>query len=713
MPGSASRLARQLRFCLAAGTVVTLVTVGFLGICILNEGDEQAALATKTMLQGGVLNGAAQFAERTLDYAWLDANYRSYRRGDVNWMDETAGSDATDARIAGAMAIVEPSGRIEYGWIDHGHVGDLITDAVIADARVALKGVTAPSEGARTFHSRTSDGVLFAGAAPIWPREGSTADVAELPIIITARRLTPKVLSGFGHSFLIDDLRLVDAPIPGMDSDPIHDVDGNPIGYLAWAPPTPGRDSLRRVALPLGVAMILFLSVMVTIELRAKGLAAALVKAASQDYLTELDNRKGLSDFLSQPASQAALLRREMAIICIDVNGFKTVNNSVGHPGGDAVLRTVGTRLQEQMPPAARIARIGGNAFIVVLTLKEAAFVAGAARSVRTALCAPIEIDGVVFKLSASVGYATAEAGASAHEMIHRADRAMYLAKRTQSREPVAWEASMETDAAERKRMETRLRAGLDARELRVVYQPILRMSDMTVGSLEALVRWRSPEIGEVPADVLIRVAEESGLIRELGSYVLERVCEDLRRWPQTKVSVNLSPMQLRDPQLVDGVKATLRKHRVAPSQIEIELTETVLLDDPKAAAQKLSDFRSLGITVALDDFGVGFASIGSLRRFPIDRLKIDRSFLHGIEQPTKARDLLTSFVGVAKAMGLAVVCEGIETPLQAAIIRELDCEFGQGYLFSHPLEADDLEARLRNGPDFSPPLAIVVPKRA
>jgi EAL domain-containing protein (putative c-di-GMP-specific phosphodiesterase class I) len=259
----------------------------------------------------------------------------------------------------------------------------------------------------------------------------------------------------------------------------------------------------------------------------------------------------------------------------------------------------------------------------------------------------------------------------------------------------------MESDALERKQFETRLRAALAKGEIRVVYQPILRLRDMTVNGLEALVRWRSPEIGDVPAEQLIAVAEESGLIREVGAFVLNRVCEDMRRWPETKVSVNISPSQLRDTTFVDGFRAILVRHGTDPARIELELTETVLLDDPDAAAARLTELRKLGVSMALDDFGVGFASIGALRRFPIDRLKIDRTFVAGIEPSKDDGGLVKSFVVLANSMGVAVVCEGIETAAQARILTALGCEFGQGYLFSRPLEPDDMEARLKSGTGF------------
>jgi predicted signal transduction protein with EAL and GGDEF domain len=341
---------------------------------------------------------------------------------------------------------------------------------------------------------------------------------------------------------------------------------------------------------------------------------------------------------------------------------------------------------------------MGGNAYLALFVGDDAASVETLARAVQRLVTEPFSAEGVEFHLGLAVGYAAGTPGIAAEALIDRADTAMYAAKRMKAGRPLPYGDSMESDAVERGRLEARLRSGIANDELRVVYQPIIRLADMTVEGLEALIRWRSPEVGDVAPERLISVAEQSGLIREVGTFVFNRVCEDMRRWPGLKVAVNLSPSQLLDETIVPRIAAILARHGVPPGQVGVELTETVLLDDPPAAARQLGQLRDLGVTVALDDFGVGFASIGSLRSYPIDRLKVDRSFVTDIASSDDDRRLLRAFLDIARAIDVPAVCEGIETQMQAALVREFGCEAGQGYLFSRPLEADEMEARLRSG---------------
>ena len=696
-------LANQIRVSLAVGSAVAIATVGLLSAWVIRQSDQEAADALRAMLVRGIENSVERHGRNTLAHARWDAGYRAYVRGEKAWLDANMGAATFDTNRSELVAIVNPDWRIEYAWAAPDTSWSLAADAVVAAAKVGVEGAAPSIEAARPFVARAGDDVIFGSAARLAPTDGSVVNVTSLPVLIEANRVLPERIDGFGATYLVKDLHVIDEPAPGLETLPIPMWDQKPIAYLAWTAPAPALGALEAIASPLIVSLFVFVGLMVLIGSRAKRLAVALARAARKDYLTGLDNRKGLSDFLDRAENKTSCARGEMAVIAIDVNGFKAVNDTVGHPGGDFVLRALGQRLEEVLQSSARLARMGGNAFLVAVAGEDSRHVAQAAQTVRSVLAQPFEVQGIVFDLSAAVGYARGSPGIAPEELIRRADHAMFVAKRSKTPDPVPYDLSMETDALERKRMETRLRAGLAHGELRVVYQPILRLNDLTVDGIEALLRWRSSEIGDVPTDILIRVAEESGLIRDIGYHVLERVCQDMRRWPGTKVSVNLSPAQLLDAKLVDRVRTTLERHRVAPAQIQVELTETVLLDDPAAAAQRLSDLRALGISTALDDFGVGFASVGSLRSFPIDRVKIDRSFLDGIERPTGPRDLLRSLIGLARAMGLTVVCEGVETPGQAAVIRQLGCELGQGYLFSYPLEADDLEARLKSGASFAP----------
>lgn len=694
------RLTRQITISLVLGTVVTFATVGFLTLWMVDRIDRQAADTIFKMLDGAGQAASSQLLRTTVDYGWWDAGYDAFVRGDAEWLRENMGSGAEDTGVADAVLIVDPAGRLKHGWAAPSLPTPTEADfaAVIDAALFALKGVPLDPQGGRTLVERAPGGLVFVGTARLSPTDGSVPDPTILPLVILATYITPERLRDFGGFYLVDDLVLADEPLPGRDVSPVENVRGERLAYLAWSPPTPSRDALGTIALPIVIALLAVAGIMVVIASRANHLARALWGAARQDYLTGLDNRKGLGDFLARPGAQAALASGNVAAVCADLDDFKRVNDTVGHRGGDVVIRTFADRLRAVLPPGARLVRMGGNAYLALLVGAAASSPERVAADVQRLALEPFQAEGVAFHLGVAVGYAAGEPGITVEALIDRADTAMYAAKRARAGHPLAHDASMESDAAERTVLEAALRRGLANRELRLVYQPIIRLADMTVESLEALIRWRSPEAGDVPPDRLIALAEQSGLIREVGTFVFNRVCEDLRRWPGMKVSVNLSPAQLLDETIVPRIAAILAGHGIPSGQVSVELTETVLLDDPSAAARRLGQLRDSGVPVALDDFGVGFASIGSLRSYPIDRLKIDRSFVAGIAVSETDRRLLKAFLEVARAIDVPVVCEGIETEVQAAIVREFRCEAGQGYLFSRPLEADDIAARLRAG---------------
>jgi EAL domain-containing protein (putative c-di-GMP-specific phosphodiesterase class I) len=280
--------------------------------------------------------------------------------------------------------------------------------------------------------------------------------------------------------------------------------------------------------------------------------------------------------------------------------------------------------------------------------------------------------------------------------LVRQADTAMFQAKRIARQEPLQFRPSMDTGTQDKKNLEGRLRQALRNGELEVYYQPIARASDGAVAGLEALIRWPCGMGGASPIK-MISVAEESGLIREIGDFVLERVCEDLVRWPDLRVSVNVSPVQLRDPAFISNFRAVLARHRVPPSRLEVELTEGILISDPAMASKKLAQLRRLGVTIALDDFGTGYSSIGYLRSYSFDRLKIDRSLTNELMRDPQGENLVLSVLAVAAAMNLPVVAEGVENAQQFERLASAGCEFVQGYFIQRPGSAAGIEAFLQS----------------
>jgi diguanylate cyclase (GGDEF)-like protein len=438
--------------------------------------------------------------------------------------------------------------------------------------------------------------------------------------------------------------------------------------------------------------------------LRARRMAIALtdseqeaVTAARPDSMPGLMNRAGFSEMIESAAYDAPCRDGELAIVYLDVNGFKTVNDSIGHHGGDDLVRALAGRISSAIPPGAALARIGGDEFAVALRGEGvAARVAGTAGAVAHSIDRPFAVGGFEFHVTASVGYAVSgEPGVDASELIRRADLAMYRAKNAAEREPVAYHASMETGALEKKKLEAGLRRALENGEFKVFYQPLVRAADMTVVGLEALMRWTSAELGPVSPALFIPVAEETGLIHDMGRFVVDRACGDLHRWPGLTVAINVSPVQLRDPGFADEIRQIVEDHGHHPSRFHLELTEGILVNNPAIAERKLAMLKSFGFSLALDDFGTGFSSIGYLRQFPFDILKIDRSFVRDVGVDANANALLQSLVSLGDALDLSVVAEGIETEDQLRLLRLVQCELVQGFMFSKPVPADEVDSAI------------------
>jgi diguanylate cyclase (GGDEF)-like protein len=426
------------------------------------------------------------------------------------------------------------------------------------------------------------------------------------------------------------------------------------------------------------------------------------LEAARTDSLTGLINRHGFNQITE---SLAPAPDERLGIIYLDVNGFKAVNDSIGHHGGDDLVKALANRLVGVLPPSASLARVGGDEFsVLVRGANVGELIPSVAASLIHAADLPFSVSGFEFHVSVAVGYAVADSDVRAEEVLRRADLAMYQAKGSGDREAVAYHPNMETGALEKKQIEKALRPALERRELKLVYQPIVRASDHAIVGLEALARWPSKELGMVSPDVFIPVAEETGLIHDIGRYMFEQACEDAARWPGLCIAVNVSPVQLRDPSFCDDLVAILERYHLSPDRFELELTEGILVKNPTLAKRKLDRLKEVGFKLSLDDFGTGFSSIGYLRQFPFDKLKIDRCFVREIGLNPTANALIQALVSLGEAMELAVVAEGIELKTQLDLLRLLRCEFIQGYYFSKPLPAADIADLLVEASAFGAP---------
>lgn len=685
-------LIRQITACLAIGLVVTLLTVCATAVWIARSHDEQAAESTRTMVVGGLSSTRNRLASITNDYVWWDEAYQAYVRKDREWLDANIGSGITGTQIADALIILSPHGEIDYDWqLEDIHYppDDIVPPTAVERLLALIRDLPVDRRAAQTLFLMTKGGVAMVGVARITPFEHlDSVKKEQMPILLMIQYLNKERLDELGGRFLLRDLHWQDHPSTPDRTLPLVAQDGISAGYLTWTPPTPGIAQLRGAAPLLGLALVIFCAAMLGIGLRARAMALALSRSEAQaqavarfDPLTHLLNRFGFNELLD-----IAEIQEGLAVIYMDVNSFKAVNDTVGHHGGDALIREIAERFTDVLPDGAHLGRIGGDEFAVLLHRNDAKEAPTVALALMQALDAPFMVRGFEFHVSCSAGYAIAERkDVSAEELVRHADMAMYEAKRTGQREPCGYKPSMESHAAEKKQFEETLRRGLAAGELSVVYQPIARTRDLEIVSLEALIRWDSPVLGKVSPAELIAVAEETGFIHTIGSFVLERVCEDIARWPELRVSVNVSPVQLRDPDFTRNFTAMLKKHKVRPAQIDVELTEGVLIGDPAGAARKLAQLRKMGVSISLDDFGTGFSSIGYLRNFAFDHLKIDRSFVAEMDNSPQGRMMIHSVISLSAAMNLPVIAEGVETIEQIQVLHGVGCDYIQGYVLHAP----------------------------
>jgi diguanylate cyclase (GGDEF)-like protein len=427
-----------------------------------------------------------------------------------------------------------------------------------------------------------------------------------------------------------------------------------------------------------------------------------ITRLAHYDALTDLPNRALFHEQLKQELARIAP-GEQLAVLYIDIDEFKSVNDSLGHMVGDELLKSVAASLGRCIGGADFVARLGGDEFAIVQTgIKSPADAADLVARVFASIRVPYACHGHQVTTDASIGIALApQYGADLDQILKNADLAMYAAKSAGRRTYRFFEPVMDAQVQARRILEINLRQAMSDDALEVYYQPCISLQDNSITGCEALVRWRHPERGMVPPSEFIPIAEETGLINQLGEWVLATACAEAMTWPdEVNLAVNVSPVQFKSGTLALKIVAALAASGLPANRLELEITEAVLIRDDEAALAILHQLRAIGVRIALDDFGTGYSSLSYLQRFPFDKIKIDRCFVNDIAEPDGSSCIVQAVVNIAAARRMMTTAEGVETPQQQELLRALGCTEMQGYLFSPAIPAADIRRVLLSSRD-------------
>jgi diguanylate cyclase (GGDEF)-like protein len=439
---------------------------------------------------------------------------------------------------------------------------------------------------------------------------------------------------------------------------------------------------------------------------RTEGLEAAnrqLRHLATHDALTGLPNRVLLDDRLAQAIARAARAQQHFALLMLDLDRFKHINDSLGHRAGDELLNEVATRLKSVVGTLDTVARVGGDEFMLVLnSAADRTEAERVAQLTIEALKVPVRISGVDLRISTSIGIAFYPSDSTkAENLIAHADAAMYCAKKRGRNNLQFFEPGMDSNVRERVKLESDLHIALNQQQFELYYQPKVDTATDYFHSAEALIRWRHPERGIIMPDAFIGLAEECGLINAIGEWVLREACRQCKAWqleglPPVRVAVNVTASQFRQGNLLSVIRDAVAEAQLDPRFLEVELTESAVMTHPEESAGILEKLSNMGVLVSVDDFGTGYSSMSYLRRFPIDKLKIDRGFVKDLMTRADDASIVQAIISLAHSLRLKVVAEGVETPEQLSSLKSMGCDQYQGFHFSPPLSANDFGDLMR-----------------
>ncbi len=535
-------------------------------------------------------------------------------------------------------------------------------------------------------------------------------------VVLTIIDVTQPVLTDIGRSALMPDLSFRLTNDKRLGSFELDTDGGKYLTRINWTPKQPGTEMVRRV-LPgilavIGAALVFLIILMIRLLASTRQLAAREADArflADHDALTGLPNRRRLETLFVAHFEEPKPAHHKIAVACVDLDRFKDINDTLGHNAGDELIKAVASRLQSKLRLDDTLARLGGDEFAIMRPIFGDKDVHELSDMIADCFSQSFAVMGHLIEANASTGLAFATRDNSFGDTIKRADIALYDAKANGRGRMSQFTAAMADEVEHRHAIQVDLKRALAARELTLAYQPIVEATSGAVTSVEALLRWNSPTHGLVPPDLFVSIAEEVGLMAELGRFVIEKAIEDAQRWPDLSTAINISPAQLRSATILSDLLEPAKKYGVPPSRLTIEITESVLMSSDDRTLRVLNELKRHGFTLALDDFGTGYSSLAYIRDFPFDKLKIDRSFVQGLNESERSLAIVEGVVKFGKILGREIVAEGIETEDEMGAMQRAGATHLQGYLFSRALPADHIEAIAATfGPAMATPERVV-----
>ncbi|MFM5954890.1 MAG: putative bifunctional diguanylate cyclase/phosphodiesterase [Novosphingobium sp.] len=698
-------------------TLSGLALLVLLSFFLVERFDMVASDREVTMVEHGLQWDIAEM-ERVVatQVDWDDAIASLDRKFDPNWADFNIGNYLYTFNGFSHAFVLDAAGQPIYASV-HGERSPVAAYAPFAAiAAQLIPGIRAaearrppltPRPGKNNIlippiqtHAiaRLGSQVYIVTATLVQPDFGKVLPKgAQAPITIAAKPIDAAMLKDFSGRYLIDGVHLAGAGAEhsGERHLTLKARDGQSVARIVWTPRQPGtmiREELRTPALlSLILLGLLALSVMRRGSAMVNDMIASEARAkhlAYHDVLTQLPNRAMLFERLWPILTDPGRNEKALAVMCVDLDRFKEVNDTLGHHAGDLLIEEVARRLRTVCGHASLIARQGGDEFVILHEQTSQVDAGLLAHAVLDEIRQPVMTEFGMIDVACSIGVAMIDrAGMDPSEVLRWADLALYESKELGRDQATFFEPEMDLALRSRQSLDADLRRALSDHSLTMVYQPQVDRSG-AVKAVESLVRWTHPERGAIPPGVFVSLSEESGLILALGEYILRRVFHETRGWSQVRVAINVSPVQLRSPGFAAQVTRLAAEAGIDPSCYEIEVTETALLGEDPVAASNVEALKRLGFSIALDDFGTGYSSLSVLQRFPVDRIKIDRTFVSSLGGSPEAETLIDAMVKLARALGLAVIAEGVETETQLNQLLNCGCREFQGHFTGMPQDS-------------------------